>query len=287
LERSVDATGNTLIDFKARLEVAQKELADTRLSGATNDIPTIQQRIKALQTRIEATQKRGDNSADLQKKQEELQPILADLLDFQKAWESGWEPSDDPGSKKLARAKAQFVADIQTKLKESTSYASMYQLIGQELYVAKRLLASENPEHGRIGLSTAMQASYNALDYAQNGWLAARICEGYIWPHLDLATDANRRSPYNLEYVLNQCGTVFRQSEETNNTIRNIEMLLAFAKTPTLADNARAQLGRFYAQNGDTQEALKYFKQIKNTNDPSFRMLGRQIAQLEQQLKKK
>jgi tetratricopeptide (TPR) repeat protein len=191
------------------------------------------------------------------------------------------------GPKILAKAQAQLTADIQAKLADANSYATMYQLIGQELYVAKRLLDSGNPEHGRMGLSIALQASRNALDYSANGWLAARICEGYIWPHLDLATDSNRRSNFSLESILNQCANIFAQNEEGHNVIQTYKILLAHAKTPLLADAARAQLGRVYQQNGEFKEALSYYKQIKATNDPNYRREMWQIQRLEKQVKGK
>lgn len=287
LERDADDVTATLADFKARLERQEKLLADAQQAGATNDLPSLQLQVKVLQARVQAYQKRQTNNTTLQEKQEALEPIVADLVDFQKTWESGGPVSQDSATRKLANARTRFIADIQSKLRAAPSYSSMYQLIGQELYVAKRLLESANPDHRRMGLSIAMQASYNAVDFAQNGWVAARICEGYVWPHLDLATDVNRRSTYNLENLINQCGQVFRQNNEPQNVIRNYEVFLAAAHSPLLADTARAQLGRLYAQNGEPKEALVYYKQIKNTNDANFRAIPREISRLEQQLKGK
>jgi hypothetical protein len=287
MENAVGDNASDLADFQSRLESEQKLLADAQQSGVANDIAAHEQQVRALQARVDAFQRRATNNTELQRKKDDVTPILADLIDFQKAWETGWQAPDDIVTRQLARARTQFIADMQAKLRNASSYSTMYQLIGQELYVAERLLDSPNADHSRMGLSLAMQASYNAIDYAQNGWLAARICEGYVWPHLELATDVNRRSTFNLENVLSQCERVFQQNGEANSLIRNSEMLLANAHSPLLADTARAQLGRLYAQQGEPKEALSYYKQIKNTNDASLRNVTREISRLEQQLKTK
>ena len=69
----------------------------------------------------------------------------------------------------FAKARAQLTADLQQKFEKAASYAEMYQLIGEELWVANRLLDSVNPEYVRAGMALALSASKHALKQAENG----------------------------------------------------------------------------------------------------------------------
>jgi tetratricopeptide (TPR) repeat protein len=159
----------------------------------------------------------------------------------------------------------------------------MYKLVGQELWVASRLLDSANPDYARAGLTLALSASKHALNEAQNSWVAARICDGYVLPHLELADDANRRSAFNRDNLLSECADIFRRNSEYAGVVRTYQMALASAGTPAKADSARAQISMAYEQAGDMKQALRYIREIKDTND--FRWVVRRAPRLEQQLK--
>jgi len=105
-----------------------------------------------------------------------------------------------------------------------------------------RLFKSANLRHRRVALEIARQARSDALDHAQDAWLAARICEGYLWPTGAAVETQDRRSRMHPERLLEECAAVFWQADETNNVLLNYQLCLAATDSPRQADWARAQL---------------------------------------------
>jgi hypothetical protein len=268
--------------LKPRLETYSKRLTDERAAGTTNN-SVLELQVTNLQKRIASLEKTAAGRASFQAKEEAIVPILSDLWDFQRLWAAELAAVEVSGTNPLAKARADLTADIRSRLAEAKSYELIYRAVGQELWVAEHLLESGNPAHQRMGIELALEASRLALRNAENGWLASRICEGYIWPHLDAATDSNRRSTFNLENLLDQCAAIFGSNDETETVVRNYKILLAKAKTPQVADAARAQIGMTYMRGDNPKEALVYLRQIKLTND--YRWALNWIPRLQQQLK--
>lgn len=269
-----------LQDIKPKLEQLSKQLADAKAAGTTNTV--LEGQVDAVKKRIAALEKTVASAPELKKAQDALVPILADLQEFQKAWDEELNTIEAISASKLASARTEFTSDIQAKISDANSYNAIYHLIGQQLWVAERLLGSANPEHRRAGVLLALDAGKDAMNSAANGWLAARICEGYILPNLDLASDANRRSPFNLDNLINECVRIFSVNLEQNNVIRTYKILMAKAQNPAAMDSARAQIGTAYEQSGELKEALSYFRQIKDTNN--FRWITWRMNRIQQQL---
>jgi uncharacterized coiled-coil protein SlyX len=283
LERKIAQRESDVADRKSQLDALSKELAEAQAAAGATNVSFLQSKATYLRERIATLERKISAQPDLQAKQEALAPILADLWDFQRAWQAAAEASGADGLSRLGRARTLLMGDIRQQLDDAASYVEIYRSIGQELWVAQRLFSSANPEHRRVGITLALQASQNAQNDAQNGWLAGRICEGYIWPHLDVADDKNPRSTFNLENLLGECAAIFRRSEEWQNVSSTYELLLAKATTPEAADSARAQLAVAQEQAGDIKGALHYLHEIKATND--FRWALRRIPKLERQLR--
>jgi len=185
----------------------------------------------------------------------------------------------------LAKARAAFSDESERKIAGAPSYDGMYKVIGQELFVAKGLLASGNPEHRRQGVLAALSASRHASAYAMNGAVAARICEGYVLPNLDLANDTNRRSTFNEENLLRQCADIFERNYEFNNVVRTYQIFLDGVKNADRADWARSQIGQAYERANDPKRAIQTYRQILNTNN--YRVVfSRRVPQLEKQLQR-
>ena len=217
--------------------------------------------------------------AELEAKEQSLAPIVDDLWEFQRQWASE-SAAPEGGTNNLARARAEFARSIEQKLDNAASYEAMYLAIGQELFVAKGLLKSENPAHRKMAMTIAFTAARHALNHAVNGNVAARICEGYLLPNLDFATDTNPRSPFHQENFLNQCADLFRRNNEFNNVVRIYEMYLARAKNPARADWARSQIATAYEDGGDPKMAIAAIRQIQDTN--AYSRFIRRIPRLEQ-----
>lgn len=222
-------------------------------------------------------------STELQEKEAALAPIVSDLWDFQRAWQAEANSPGAVSASQLARAREELMAGTRQKLAQAQGYSEMYRLIGQEIWVANQLLGSANPDHRRAGVSLALAASHQALNDAQNGWVAARICEGYVWPNLDLADSTSRRSPFHPENLLNECADIFRQNNEFSQVVRVYEQALVRAGNSARADDLRVQLSLAHEQAGDLRLALASLRQIQRTND--YRGVMRRVPRLEQQLK--
>jgi hypothetical protein len=284
LQRDQARSNDELRESSARLDVLSKQLAAARTDATATNAIALQAAVTAVQERVSALQKKASSRPELQAKEQALAPIVNDLWEYQREWRAEEEAAGPSGAKHLAEARTQFTADIRQKLEQAASYSEMYRLIAQEIWVADRLLASANADHRRAGVTLALAASHQAIDDAQNGWVAARICEGYVQPNLDLADDKSRRSSFNPDNLLNECAEIFRRSGEYPNVARTYELALARATTPQQSDAVRAQLAMAYEQAGDARHAVKYLRQIQNTND--YRGALRRLPRLEQQAKK-
>jgi hypothetical protein len=183
----------------------------------------------------------------------------------------------------LGLPETSLTAYFRTNHAAATSYREMYQLIGQQLTIADELLESDDLSRKQSALVVASEASAYARNDAMNLWLAARICEGYLWPNLSLVESTNK-PPFTPDALLNLCDIAFKEAGETQNIIRNYEYLIAKASVPQRADSARFRVARLYEEIGDEERALQHLKQIKTLKNAK---VERQIAALEQRLKSK
>jgi hypothetical protein len=207
------------------------------------------------------------------------------LWEFQRSFAEDGAGAQATGNAALAKARAIFTDESERKIASAPSYDGMYKGIGQELFVAQGLLASGNPEHRRQGVLTALSASRHASAYAMNGAVAARICEGYVLPNLDLANDTSRRSTFNEENLLRQCADIFERNYEFNNVVRTYQIFLNGVKNADRADWARSQIGQAYEQANNPKLAIQAYRQIQNTNN--YRnVFSRTVPRLEKQLQR-
>ena len=220
----------------------------------------------------------------LAEKQAALEPLVSDLWAFQRAWEKDRKADDETGTDALNVAWQNLSSQLRARMGEAGSYDTIYEAINEELVVADRLLPSANPDHRRVALRIIRQAVNDSLSQAENGWLAARICEAYVLPHVALAErSGGRNNPMSFETVLAECARVFSENEEPQNVVRAYAPMLAPPSTPATADRARQQIAQVYEQSGQYHLAVKFLKQIQATND--YRGVLRRIPRLEQMAK--
>lgn len=171
-----------------------------------------------------------------------------------------------------------------TNQMQSQTYEEMYRFIGEELYVAEHLLGDTNIQRQVAGMAMAIEASHYARTNAVNPWLAARICEAYLWPNLSLVENTNR-TLLMPDAVLGACDSAFNDAGETNNIIRNYELMIAkVSRSAAYVDLLRYRLAQVYQNLGEDEKALPLLKQIKN-----YRMnrVPGEIAAIEERLGKK
>lgn len=283
LERGLARSATEWKEAAAELDALTQQLSGAQ-TAATTHVSVLESNAVTCRARAAELQKKTDLSRDeLQAREAALAPIVSDLWEFQRGWLAQSEGNGSADAAEFVKSRAQLTANLRLQFEKAGSYAEMYKLIGQELWVASRLLDSANPVYVRSGMGLALSASQHALNDAQNGWVAARICDGYLLPHLDAADDTNRRSQFNRDNLLSECADIFRRNNEYPGVIRTYQIALATAGTPQKADSARAQISMAYEQAGDLKESLRYIREIKETND--FRGVLRRAPRLEQQLK--
>ena len=281
LERIVVRGETELKDSTAQLDLLAKQIANPP-AGA--EVSIVESNAATLRERVAELRKAPSRRPELLEKEQVIAPIEDDLWEFQKAFAADASATDSAANAALVKARTELTSESVKKLATAASYDAMYKIIGQELFVAKGLLASGHPDHRKQGVALAMSASQHATTYAVNGGVAARICEGYILPNLDLANDTNRRSLFNEENLLSQIAGTFQRNYEYNNVVRTYEIYLAGAKNAQRADWARSQIGYAYEQAGDAKHALQAFREIRDTN--SYRgIFSRDVPRLQKQLK--
>jgi gas vesicle protein len=275
-----------VVDRKVLVESLTKQLAEAQAANGTNisrlqeNLTNQVQRIaRVVETEIPALQ---DEVKNIPAKEEQLVPIVSDLWEFQRLWAAEQAVLDAQPENVLAKARTQMNVEMRKKLDDAKSYAAIYRVIGEALFVGGRLLDSANDAHRQNGMGLVLQAMQYSRDDAQNFWLAARIAEGYIWPNLDVGQD-NRRSQMNAEGLLNTAANAFRENAEYENVVRNYEIMLSRATTPQRQDWARSQIAFAHEQAGDYKLAIENLRAIKATND--FRWQIRNIPRLEDRLK--
>ncbi len=186
----------------------------------------------------------------------------------------------NPDSPRRDLSRNELTRDFRNRLGEAADYKTIYGLIGEQLWIADQFLARKDTREA--GVLVAIEANRAALDPAMNGWLAARICEAYLWPSLEWADAKETR--LDPEALLNVADDAFRSAGETNNIIRNYELIIRKTPKSARADGARFRLARLYEEQADYESALRSLREMQNTNSPP---LQRRITFLQQRLQQR
>ncbi len=279
LERGI-VQGETELKANApKLEALARQIAETQTATEAEKLTSLQSNLTSLRAQQVATEKLAARRPELLNQEQALVPLLDDLWAFQARVKTEAASS----ASALVQARDRLTQSAEEKLSGASSYEGMYRVIGEELFVARGLLASGNPEHRKQGVNLAFTASRHASGYAMNGTVAARICEGYILPNLDLATESNRRSTFNEQTFVEQCANIFQRNSESENVLMTYQRALdkaQKAQNPAQADWARSQMAMSYEQSGQPKMAVTMIQEIKDTN--SYRGLLRRLPRLKQ-----
>ena len=173
--------------------------------------------------------------------------------------------------------------DLHQRLSEAGSWETIYRALGQELWLSFQCLSSLDSTVQRAGLQLADQAREAALNDAANGWLAARICEGFLLPYLDKA-DASGKAPLSRDYLLNISIQTFHQAEENKRFMELAQRFIRENPTAAEADRLRVEIGQVLEDQGDLAGAVAQYQAVKNRN--SFGRVFRRLPALEVQAKR-
>lgn len=250
----------------------EKKAEIQKLKAATNQTDAIAAQIKTLgdtitnlQTQIEEKRKIADAIVkELDPYWQDFKELRDQVNNYQQQVQAALNLSP---TNEFVLAFTNYLTSTRQRLNQATTYKGMYEVIGEELWVADKLLQSLNPAYRKYGLSMARQAALDARNYAENYWLSARIYEAYLLPNLQDATDPNWKMPLSMENVLNESVQAFSNVEETNNVLRAYSTFIEKVGGSARADWSRLQIALIHEQFGNYKEAIKYLKEIQNTNN--------------------
>lgn len=157
-----------------------------------------------------------------------------------------------------------YIRSARQQMKQVRSYDAMYRIVGQLLATADGLLADPDRTRQRTGLKMAREACGQMRSDNTDVWLAARICEAYFWPNLALA-DADPNSHQNALELLETSRRVFFETYETNNMLKNYNLLLLNAPNAKAADTFRVQLADWLEEKGSVKHAAEILNEIRDT----------------------
>lgn len=181
----------------------------------------------------------------------------------------------------LSYQAADFSRHIRTNVNAAASYEVIYANIGRMLWTTDGLLAGSDPALQRQGVLFAETAADYAARDALNGWLAARICEAYLWPNLAcVERGAPPAAAAAVDAILQTCGDNFSRAGEPRNVVKNLKLRLARAQNEQRADSLRVYLGDALEQTGDAAGAVAVYRAVQHSNH--VRQAQQRIRALEQ-----
>ena len=265
-------------NLQASLDAKKADLA--KIQVTTNADPVVISNLNGLKLTITnlvsaLSSKREQFTAinkELNTYSQDLQELQKEINGQQQAIQSALTLSP---TNPVVVAQNEFLKKTRESLSQAITYRGMYEVIGQELWVADKLLESLNPAYRKIGLALARQAALDSLNYAENQWLAARIYQAYLLPNLNDATDPNYKMPLSMENIINESVQCFRTLEETDNVINAYKTLIEKTGGSARADWVRVQLSYIFEQVGDYKKAIYYLNDIQATNN-----YARQLARI-------
>jgi flagellar biosynthesis GTPase FlhF len=283
LRTSLRAVDEEQTPLRKEIESLRSELANvkrevgetrTRLKEAESRVPADANEIAARQKEHAArdaawTAKRQELSgkdaqweAQLGERKQKRAAMDKELQEAERAWEVARVEANRK-QEELSRQENAYIGAVRQQIAGVRSYEALYRLIGEQLATADRLLADPDISQRRVGLSFAREACGHANSDPEDVWLAARICEAYLWPNLDLA-DSKPGSRERALDLLETCRRVFFVSNETNNVLKNYKLLMANAPDARTADTFRVQLADWLEERGDVKRAAEILNEIRD-----------------------
>jgi hypothetical protein len=215
-------------------------------------------RSNALTLEQRTIQLRAEIRAAEAETRSERRAELAGELDLA---ERQWELARVAAARKqeeLSRQEDSYIRAMRDAVSAARSYEAIYRIVGQQLATADRLLGETEPARRRMGLKMAREACGHVMSGAVDGWLAARICEAYFWPNLDIVDRDDRLD------LLERSRRVFFDTDETNSVLKNYSLLMSNAPNARSADQFRVQLADWLEEKGNVKFAADVLNEIRD-----------------------
>ena len=143
----------------------------------------------------------------------------------------------------------------------------IYNAVGQQLLVARILLANKNPQQRRRGLRLVHNANFKVAVRLRDPQLSAQMFDGFVMPYLDSAVTG--KGTLSRARLLQDAASVYRLAKERGKQTQALHKLIATAESDKDTDGAdwgRVKLADVLAEQGLYQEAADQLKAIKASN---------------------
>ena len=269
LQKEIESLRRELANVKREAGEARTRLneAESRVPADASEIAARQKEYAARQAawaakRQELSAKDGQVEAERAERKQKRPAIEKELQEAERAWEVARVEAARKQAE-VSNQEDEYIRAIRQKMSGVRSYETLYRLMGEQLATADRLLEDPDISRRRMGLKIAREACGHANSDSVDVWLAARICEAYFWPHLDLA-DAQPGSRERALELLETSRRVFFETYETNNVVKNYELLLSNAPNAQAADTFRVQLADWMEEKGNVKRAGEILSEIRD-----------------------
>ena len=256
-EDGASADPKTQIYKHLAQQAGQKEFAPGIDLDLPKQVATLRSNANVLEQQTRALR------AALREAEEQKQAALERELQER---ERAWEVARMAAARKQAELSHQedaYIRSVRQKISGVRTYKELYSLVGQQLATADRLLAEPDMARRRMGLKLAREACGHVNSDSVDVWLAARICQAYFWPNLDLA-DATPGTRERALDLLETARRVFFDTYETNNVLTNYNLLMANAPNARAADTFRVQLADWLEEKGSLKHAAEILNEIRD-----------------------
>jgi hypothetical protein len=269
LQKEIEVLRTQVTNLKREAGEARTRLqeAEQRDPRDATEVATRQKERAAAEAawkakREELAGKQASLEAERATRQQARVSVQRELQEAERAWELA---RVEAGRKQteLSNQEDVYIRAVREQMAVVPSYPALYQLVGEQLTTADRLLAEPDVARRRMGLKMAREACSHVNSGGVNVWLAARIVEAYFWPNLELA-DAKSGSRERALELLETCRRVLFDTDETNNVLRNYELLLTNAPNARAADTFRVQLADWLEEKGSLDHVAKILDEIRD-----------------------
>jgi predicted nucleic acid-binding Zn-ribbon protein len=254
-ERQVGEARKALNEIESRVPPDASEIAARRSDYAAKESAWTKKRqeFSAKEAQLEV-----ERTAQKQK----FTTLEKEFQEAERAWELA-RAEAMRNAQELSRQDDNYIRATREQMAGVRSYEALYRVIGEQLATADELLAEPELSRRRIGLRIAREACGNAMSDSVDVWLAARICEAYFWPNLEVAdpTPGSRERAIELLEISRR---VFFDTFETNNVLKNYSLLLSNAPNASAADTFRVQLADWLEEKGDLKRAAEVLNEIRD-----------------------
>jgi hypothetical protein len=229
----------------------------THVATLRSNATTMERRTIALRTALQTAEEDSTPAG-----KEARASLEAQLHEANRAWEAARIEAARK-QQELSQQEDTYIRSVRQEMTTLRDYETVYRLIGQQLATVDGLLADPDPSRRRMGLKIAREACGHANSVGTDVWLAARICEAYFWPNLDLA-DAEPGSRERALDLLETSRRVFFATDETNSVLKNYHLLLSHAPNAAAGDTFRVQLADWLEEKGSLQHANEILAEIRD-----------------------